>query len=403
MPRVCFFNIAAGFGGAERSLLEILRGLARSRYEPMLVTPVEGPLVDRARSLGVPAFVRPVGGLLQLGRYATPSDYLRALRSVFLVGYYRGWARFLRDERVDIVHTNSVKCTFLTAPMRAFRSRPRIVWHIRDVMRGKRRFFPLVDALGRYVPDAIVANSDYTAAQFSRARSRVVRIYNGLVLDDYRPATPGEKADFKRRWSIPVDRRLVGILGVLAPLKGHGVFLEAAKGILATRSDAHFLVVGDEIYDTAGHRGYRASLEDRARSLGIADRVTFTGFLDRVESVIPCLDVLVQASVEAESFGRVVVEAQVSGVPVVASRIGAIPEILRDPSLGMLVRPGDADAIARAVRHYLESDELRRRTADAARTDALARFSIVRVIDELSQLYDQLLDKRGQTPFSDAV
>jgi glycosyltransferase involved in cell wall biosynthesis len=265
------------------------------------------------------------------------------------------------------------------------------VWHIRDVMRGRRRFFPVVDALGACVPDAIVANSDYTAAQFSRCRSRVTRIYNGLVLDDYSPATDAERAEFKRRWSIPIERRLVGILGVLTPLKGHRVFLDAAKEILAARPEAHFVVVGDEIYDTAGHRGYRKSLEDYARALGIAERVTFTGFLDHVERVLPCLDVLVQASVEPESFGRVVVEAQASGVPVVASRIGAIPEIIRDGSLGTLVRPGASDDIARAVRRYLESDELHRRTADAARVYAIDHFSVRSVIDELSQLYDRIL------------
>ena len=212
----------------------------------MLVTPVAGPLTERIEALGVPVFVKPVGGLLALGRYASPGDYLRSLRGAFLAGYYRWWARLLADQKVDVVHTNSVKCTFLTVPMRAMRNRPRIVWHIRDVMRGKRRFFPLVDALGRCVPDAIVANSDFTAAQFSRCRSRVARVYNGLVLDDYRPATSAEKSELKRRWGIPGNRRLVGILGVLTPLKGHRIFLDAAQEILKHR-EAHFVVVGDEI------------------------------------------------------------------------------------------------------------------------------------------------------------
>jgi glycosyltransferase involved in cell wall biosynthesis len=275
--------------------------------------------------------------------------------------------------------------------MRMFRPRPRIVWHIRDVMRGKRRFFPLVDALGRYVPDAIVANSDYTAGQFRRCRSRVVRVYNGLILDDYRPASEGEKAAFKRRWDVPVERRLVGILGVITPLKGHRVFLDAARAILAKRDDVHFFVVGDEIYDTAGHRGYRKLLEGCAASLGLAGRVTFTGFLDPVETVLPCLDVLVQSSVEAESFGRVVVEAQASGVPVVASRVGAIPEIITSDDVGALVAPGSADEIVDAVLRYLADDALCRRVAAEGRRHAIENFSITRVIAELTHLYDGLL------------
>lgn len=395
MPKVCFFNIAAGFGGAERSLVEIIRGLAGTRYEPMLVVPVEGPLVETVRRLGVSVVVRPLPEfLIRLGRYASPTDYLRAAGSVMLISYYRWWEKFLHDESVDVLHTNSVKTTFLTAPMRRMRSRPRIVWHIRDVMRGRRRFFSVVDGLGRYVPDAIVANSDYTAAQFSRCRSRVVRIYNGLVLDDYRPASLEQKADFKRRWGIAPDKRVVGILGVITPLKGHYVFLDAAKSILGSRGDVHFVVVGDEIYDTAGHRGYRSELEERARGLGIASSVTFTGFLDDIERVIPCLDVLVQSSTEPESFGRVVVEAQASGVPVVASRIGAIPEIISSGDLGRLVTPGDSGEVARGVLDYLSSDELYRRVAARAREHAVAEFSIARVINELTALYDRLLAEK---------
>ena len=393
MPRVCFFNVAAGLGGAERSLLEMIRGLTATRYEPMLVTPMEGLLTERVRALGVPVSVRPLPGLLRLGRYASAADYLRASSGVFLAGYFRWWAKLLRENGVAIVHANSVKTMFLTGPMRLFRPRPRIVWHIRDVM-SRRRFFPLVDSLGACVPDAIIANSDFTAAQFRRCRPRVVRIYNGLVLDDYRPATVDEKAEFKRRWSIPESRRLVGILGVLAPLKGHRVFLEAAKGLLTAGADVQFVIVGDEIYDTAGHRGYRAELEALTRTLGIGDRVTFTGFVGEVERVLGCFDVLVQASIEPESFGRVVVEAQASGVPVVASRIGAIPEIIRDGSLGTLVRPGDPDDLARAVRRYLDSDDLRARTAEAARRRALDDFSVRRLVDELSRLYDRLLKER---------
>ena len=395
MPKVCFFNIAAGSGGSERSLLEILRGLKGSPYEPLLAVPVEGPLADKARLLGVPVFIHPLPALLmRLGRFAGPVDYLRALGGALPVSYCRWWAQFLKRERVDILHTNSVKTTFLTVPIRRLRGRPRIVWHIRDVMRGRRSFFPLVDTLGRYVPDALVANSDFTAAQFSRCRSRVVRIYNGLVTEDYRPATPAEKDEFKGRWNVPKPRRLIGMLGVLAPLKGHRVFLETAQSILRSREDVHFFVVGDEIYDTAGHRGYRQSLEEYASKLGIADRVTFTGFLDRVEQVIPCFDVLVQSSTEPESFGRVVVEAQLSGVPVVASRIGAIPEIISNRDIGTLVTPGSVEETARGVLQYLNSDELHRQTASAAREHAVAHFSVRRVVDELSSLYDGLLRER---------
>lgn len=391
MPRVCFYNIAAGVGGAERSLIGIVRGLLRSRYEPLVVTPVEGDLTERLRMYGVPVFVRPLPGIIGIGRYSGARDYLQALRGAFLVGYYRWWASLLREQRVDIVHTNSVKCTFLTAPMRLFRPRPRIVWHIRDVMRGRRRFFPIVDTLGCYVPDAIIANSDYTAAQFMRCRSRVVRLYNGLNLENYRRGTPEEKADFRNRWNIPQDRRIVGILGVLTPLKGHRVFLEAAREILKRHADTHFVVVGDEIYDTAGHRGYRRSLEDYARSLGIDNHVTFTGFVNKVERVLSTLDVAVQPSVEPESFGRVVVEAQASGVPVVASRIGGIPEIIRNNAVGTLVTPGSVAELVHGVCRYLESEDLYRRTSEAEYNYAREHFAIATVVDGLSTLYDRLL------------
>jgi glycosyltransferase involved in cell wall biosynthesis len=397
LRKVCFFNIAAGLGGAERSLLEMIRGLLGTPYSPVVVVPVEGPLVERLSRLGVPVFVRPLPDfLMRLGRYARPRDYLRALSGVFLAGYYRWWTRFIREQSINIVHTNSVKTTFLTLPLRCMRRPPGIVWHIRDVMRGRRGFFSIVDALGRYVPDMVIANSDFTARQFSRCRSRVVRIYNGLVLDDFASADLARKADFKRRWKIPQRMRLVGTVGVISPLKGLDVFLKAAHDILKKRDDVHFFVIGDEIYDTTGHRGFRRSLQDAAARLGVAPSVTFTGFLDCIETVIGCLDVLVQASTEPESFGRVVVEAQASGVPVVASRIGAIPEIIADDGIGLLVRPGSVDELAGAVLRLLESDRLYHSVAGAARRHVGLHFSIERVIGELTRLYDGLLAEKNE-------
>ena len=152
---------------------------------------------------------------------------------------------------------------------------------------------------------------------------------------DARPAAPGA-----------APRALVGVVGRLTAVKGHAVFIDAAARLAARRPDMHFVIAGEE-WDVP-----RAGLAERAAAHGIADRVHFLDRLPDVRPLLEALDAVVVPSTGSEAVSRVALEAMALARPVVASAVGSLPELL-DEDAGVLVPPGDADALADALDRVL--------------------------------------------------
>jgi glycosyltransferase involved in cell wall biosynthesis len=161
---------------------------------------------------------------------------------------------------------------------------------------------------------------------------------------------------------------VVGAFSRLAPWKGQHVLLEA----LPLLPGAHAVVVGGPLF---GENAYEAHLRSLARTLGIADRVHFLGQRDDVATLMQAVDVIVHSPTAPEPFGRVVVEAMLSGKPLVTVHGGGIPEIVRDGETALTVPRAEPEPIAAAVRALLADVPRARRIAAAARAHALARFT----------------------------
>ncbi len=187
---------------------------------------------------------------------------------------------------------------------------------------------------------------------------------------------------------------LVATVGRLDPWKGHEVFLEAAAVVLERHPTCVFAVIGDVLFDSVRRRfgDRRQQMERRAKELGVADRVRFLGQRTDVPRLLGAVDVLVHPSREPEPFGRSVAEAMAASVPVVASRIGGIPEIVTDGENGLLVPAGDAAALAEVISKLLGDDSLRARLAAAGRAVARDRFSIEAHVEAVQRVYEELLE-----------
>jgi glycogen(starch) synthase len=177
-------------------------------------------------------------------------------------------------------------------------------------------------------------------------------------------------------------------IGRLIAEKGIDLAVEAFAS-LAPRLPAARLVI-------AGDGPEREPLERQARGLGIAERVVFLGWVppERMPEVIAAASLVVVPSRWQEAFGLVAIEAAWQGRPVVATRVGGLPEPVAHGETGFVVEPDDSAAIARAVAALLDDPALAARMGDAARARAVSRYGVVRYADEYEQLYDQLTKTR---------
>ena len=220
---------------------------------------------------------------------------------------------------------------------------------------------------------------------------KTVAITNGVDLTSFRPGIDAHQ--IRQELGIASHILVVGIIGMLAPWKGQDVFLRAAAAVHAQHPTVRFLIVGDELYRTAGHGSFRQQLMQQVDEFRLQQSVTFTGFRRDMARILNTLDVVVHASVQPEPFGRVVLEAMACGRPVIATHAGGIPEVLgTDGQAGLLVPPGDSDAMAAAMLTLIGNEQRRQTYSQAGRQRAVASFDARLHAQRVETVYRNILE-----------
>jgi glycosyltransferase involved in cell wall biosynthesis len=272
----------------------------------------------------------------------------------------------------DVIHSNGFKMHVLAA--RAGTPGVPVVWHVHEYLTPRPFSRILLRHHVRRVA-AVVANSRSVAADLVEAlgaSAPVTTIHNAVDLADFSPQ--GSVADLDACAGLPPappGTCRVGLLATFARWKGHDVFLRAVQ---QTTVPFRAYVIGGPVYDTAGSQLTIEELRGRARSLGIADRVGFTGFADRPAAALRALDVVVHASTEPEPFGLVIAEGMACGRAVIVSRAGGAAEIVEDGVDALTATSGDAADLARAIDRLAGQTALRQRLGAEARRVAVRRF-----------------------------
>lgn len=395
--RIALLSVSAGLGGSETSLLELVRGLAATPgVEPVVVLPRSGPLEPRVRAAGgVPRILAMPDALLGFGEWSMrgvgeigrrAATLARAAAATRTHG--RALAELLRDVSPDVVHTNGLKMHVLAA--RAADPGVPIVWHVHEYLSPRRMSRILLRHYLRRA-SAIVANSRSVAADLAGtlgAGAPISTIYNAVDLAAFTP--DGPCADLDRLSGLspasPGTCR-VGLLATFARWKGHEVFLRAVREASAP---LRAYVIGGPMYDTRGSQHTIDELRARAAALGVADRIGFTGFVERPAEALRALDVVVHASTEPEPFGLVIAEGMACGKAVVASRAGGAAELVTEDVDALATPPGDATALAAALDRCAGDPALRARLGAEARRTAERLFDPKVFVSAFLQIYTTL-------------
>lgn len=373
--KVLYVNHEVELGGAERSLLELMGGLDRERFEPHLACSKEGPLTQVARQFGVTVH------LVEMLFEGKVRKFLGLIRAALRL------RRLIRKEGIALVHTNTLIAGYCGSLAARLAHVP-CVWHVRDLD------YPETGKRMAARAKCIVANSQATASTLSNGLGlgeKVSVIYNGVPAVFFEQPAAGREV--REELQLPQDEALVGMVGRLDPLKGHTEFLNAAKQVLARHNKVTFVIVGDVLFDAGRdrHKGYKRILQDHARDIGIYGKVVFLGQREDVPRLLSAMDVVVQPSQVVESFGRTVAEAHAAGRPVVASNLGGIPEIVTDGVDGYLFEAADTEAMAARILNLLEDPEGAGRMGEQGRLDATRRFTRKAHVEQVQGVYEGLL------------
>lgn len=349
--RVLYVNHTAEVSGAERSLLSLLAALPDGVHARACAP--RGRLYELLAQAQVPTTaVAGTAGSLRVSPVHTPRAVVELATAAAGVG------RAARRQRAELVHANSIRAGIATAlaPCRAAR-----VVHVRDCLPPG----PLATATMRLLAataTSIVANSAYTARRVRDAApaANVEVVHNAVDLERWSPERIERRAARLRLGRAGERALLIGVVAQLTPWKGQDTAIEALALLREQGFDAHLLLIGSAKFVARATRydnaAYLARLRRLVADAGLQDRVSWLGEREDVPELVRALDVLLLPSWE-EPFGRALIEAMAMEVPVVATKVGGPPEIVRDGREGLLVAPREPSAWAAAIRALAEHPE----------------------------------------------
>lgn len=401
MTRVLIVEASSGgvVGGSLTGLLHMIHGLDPQRVAAGLVLYEPKGIEEELRGRGVPVYhvrrrripkehallevegyrraksVGPVRSLLGLGRRT-----LRLLGEELPTALRL--ARIIREFRADVVHLgNGVRANY-DGLLACRLTRTPVLCHVK----GFEKYSDRERAAARRI-DALVPMTRAVEDHCRRAgvvSPRTVVIYDGIAEDAFAPGRP--PAAIRAELGIG-DAPCVGVASNIQEWKGQLVLVEAMAEVVRAVPEARALIIGGV------HRAgveYNARIERRIAELGLGGAIVFTGFRSDIADVTNALDVVVHTSVRPEPFGRVILEGQLLGKPVVAVAAGGVPELIRDGETGFLFAPGDARALAAHLIRLLRAPELRRQVGVAARDWARDAFSMHGHVEAFSALYESM-------------
>jgi glycosyltransferase involved in cell wall biosynthesis len=365
--KILFVSYTAVLGGGELCLIDFANAY-RETSQVVLLT--DGILKTRLEDLGVKVEV--LQASRSLGDVKLSSGLGSSLKSIGDL-WRLGKQIANKSQAFDLIHANNQKGFVVAAIARLLGGAP-VVWHLHDILTAD--IFSATNrkiavTLANWFATRVIVNSQATADAFIAAggNRRLLRtVYNGFDSAKFDQINDNQ-ATLREELGIPRDRPLVGMFSRLSYWKGQHILLEAASKL----PDVHVLLVGDALF---GEAEYTEKLKNIAAQESLQGRVHWLGFRQDIPALMKACDAIAHCSTAPEPFGRVIVEAQLSKRPAIATIGGGTSEIITNGITGLLIPPNDPQLLAAAIQQILSDREATQKMVEAAYSQAKTKFSI---------------------------
>jgi glycosyltransferase involved in cell wall biosynthesis len=348
-------------------LLLYLKHIDRKRFKPVLVCPTEGGLVLAAQKLGIETAIVSMPSL----------KHFSIIALVKLVA-------LAKRKKADLIHTDNPRHTLYLGIVSFLLQIP-LVWHVRVANRE----IPLYERLLFFLSKKVIAVSKTVGERFNhipQKNKKLVIIYNGVAINEY--DFQRAKGNIRNEFSSG-DCVIIGTVGQIIPIKGQELLIKSVAAVCKESSqNIKVLIVG------TGKPDYCKTLMELGRSLGVYEKIVFTGFRGDIPALMQALDIFILVGTHEEGLSRVILEAMAAGKPVVATDVGGNREAVMDGETGFLI-PTNKDAELVSVLVKLISDkELRKRFGTAGRLRLERTFDIRQNLTKIQEIYEELVCRK---------
>lgn len=371
MPKqILYISPGTDLGGGEVSLLTLIANLDRSRYTPIICTYGEGRFASRANDLNCPVHIRSYGSAL------SQIPFIQSLRNL------------MKSTQTDLVHVNTLD---IRAGIAARLSNLPLIGHLRVIFPTTwvDRTFVKVATRTISVSDAV---RDHFCNEEGTSPQAFETIYNAV------DTAAAQTINLRSELELPEDVPLLGVVGRIDPWKGMETFVEAAGQLKDDYPKTHFLIAGAP-GPSQEEQDYKDTLVTKVAQLRLGERFHFLGYRSDALNIIRQLTALIVPSrilhtdqgIKTEGFGRVAAEGLAMKTPVIASRVGGLPEIIEHEKTGLLFTESHATDLANQIRRLLSEPSLASQFAREGYCKFENSFSVTCHLHKIQDLYDRLL------------
>lgn len=380
--KILYFSHSSSLAGGERSLLILIKYLDRSTFDPVVILPTKGLLLDELKKLNVHTYVIP------LRWWISNSKELGALSPNI---YYRlgSIEEIIKIENPDIIHTNT--SVILEGALSAKKNRIPHIWHIHEILDGHPSMvipFPL--PLIYFIMDKLSAKIVVVSEAVKKAMLNIIPenkikiIYNGIEINKL---THIRGSSIRKEINIPNDTPIAVTIGSIVREKGYDNLLNAISLVKKNKSNVKFIIVG------TGKPKAVHNLKKCINKLNLKEYVYYLGFREDIPNILSGSDFLILPSC-TEGFPLAPLEAMAAGKPIIATNCGGLPEIVSDGEFGFLVPINNPQDLSEKILYMIENKDKTREMGIKAQKNIIEKFKPETYVEKFQNLYKEMTKER---------
>jgi len=348
MKNILYIHAGAELYGADIVLLNLIKGLDKEKYNPIVILPCEGPLVKKMQENNINVEVIPYPILRRQyfnikGMFKYLYDYLK---------YAKALKTKSKEYKVDIIHVNTI--AVLEGIYLKKKLKKRLIWHIHEILEKPKIIAKFLSKLvAKYSDDVIVVSNAVKENLENKAdfNNKIKIIYNGVNNEIFN--SNNETKYLKKEFKIPNDAVVIGMIGRINSWKGQSDLLEASKTLLEKYKNLYLIFIGG-VFE--GQEWRKLELEDKIKAQENSNRIIISDFRNDVSNIHNLIDIFVLPSTNPDPLPTVVLEAMATSKPIVGYRHGGICEMVKEEYNGLLAEPNNVHELSKRIEEMLLKD-----------------------------------------------
>lgn len=384
MKNILFIHQSVDLYGSDKTLLLLLSKLDKSKFNPVVILPHEGPLTAALEKENIKVVIAPVLKLYR--KMFSPKNMLLFFQQIKKT--IATLDALNSEYKFDLIYSNTL--AVLSGMIYAKKRGIKHIWHVHEIIVHPKLIAYIFPKLLNHYADIVVCNSNATKKNItdrvSQLESKSIVIHNGIEIDKT-DSKISAKADFEY---FETDI-IITLVGRINRLKGHKWLLNTFVNYLNKNNNVKLLFVGSPV---EGQEYYLEEVKQFITENNIQDKVKILPFTTNLNRIWNSTDIAVMPSTEAESFGLVAVEAMLAKKPVIGSNHGGLTEVVVNEKTGYLVEPNNDEALFDAIQKLIENPNLRNEFGEMGYQRAIKEFSVEKYISNFEALFNSMIPNK---------